>query len=113
MATTTVADGGLTIGEMHDSVVSIAEALTAAHELVGKGTQEAAVLYGRLDDRLRREYLPRFDYEVVVAVRGLAEDLGVDTESGKSGDFNIDRTPIDARDLVDLIDLALSERAAA
>lgn len=108
---TTTTEAKLSIAELKDRAESIATLLESARAAVNEATEQTAALRPFMEGMVgtSREWLPRLDHEVTVCVRGLASDLGIETEHG---DFDIDRTPNDARDLCDLIALASTEREA-
>jgi hypothetical protein len=101
----------LSIDHLIRRAESIATLLEAARSAVQEATELVEALHPAMEGigGARREWFPRFDHEVVVCFRGLASDLGIETDNGR-GDFDIDRTPNDARNLCDLIAFASTSR---
>lgn len=106
----------MTVAELRAAAERIAQLLEAARSSVDEAKDEAERLLKICDgrERVEREYLPRFEIEVVACLKGLVSDLGGDDGDrlAATPDFDIDRTPIDARNLCDLIDLATTSREA-
>ena len=107
----------MTVHELRERAESIAMALEEALAAVERAKDQAVSLYREIGGTRVTE-LVRFDYEVQCVVRSLACDMGAedldgpDLPSSGSGSFDIDRLPIDARDLLDLIDLGAERKRA-
>ena len=99
-----------TLAELKQRANAIADALTEAHALVEMAKDEAGLLARDLVQSHERERFARCDYEVTILAEAIATDVGATDEHG---DFDLDRTPQEARDLVALMEFASSRDARA
>jgi hypothetical protein len=104
----------VSVAEFRARAVGIVDLLDAAREAVDSAKAEAESLLQFVDGRDGNfESFPRFEFEISKYLQSMVQDLGGDDGlDGYRGEFDVDRMPIDARNLVDLIDLASTAREA-
>jgi hypothetical protein len=92
--------------EVLSRVREISDALTEAAKLIEAAEAKARNLVDAFDSSAGGAGLPRFEGAVYSTLTTLARNLGVDLGDDIRGDFDIDSVTIDARELVELVELA-------
>jgi hypothetical protein len=103
--TDTARDQLLTIDELKARATAIADLLAEAFNLVEQAKNNAGILARDLAASHKRKNFYRCDYEVTILGEAIATDLGATDEHGE---FDLDLTPKEARDLVALMEFASS-----
>ena len=109
MATTTK----VSVADFRARAARIVELLDTARDALNEALNEADSLYGLAEGRPeagRFEMFPRFQVEVGSYLKDMVRNLGGNVGDFLDADFDCDRMPQDARDLVDMIDLASTKR---
>jgi hypothetical protein len=95
--------------EIVSATREISDALTDASRLVEVASQKSRDLW-TIFDSAREELLPRFEHAVDSMVQVLALNLGADLGDGMSGNFDLESVTDDARELVELVEMAVKGR---
>lgn len=109
-AVRTLADVRADMQAMQEHLEAARDALAEATEIGERLYVEAFLLSGHEHEPFRS--LPRFSFEIAKKIENLLQDMGGDVretcgDPPGAGDFDLDRLPDDARDLLDLFDFAV------